>query len=489
MYRLFLLLGLLSVYNITYAGTPPTDLELCQAKTGITGITCKFSYTEPEHRTYHSPRPWMTMERNHTGMFWVDDNSFSKVDTITVKNNHYVTKEYYTGTDMLYLPYYSKTPIKIDSTILAEEVYEIAKYHPNQLLNYFLKHKPATDGSTYTHRVYSLKIADAYVDLHIGAQSMLDKIVILKNEDVFGDVAYEVSYKDYTKYGPHDRYYAQTVLYKKVNDITDTIKVHYEGTVTEAPTLIVPPSDYHILPKNPEPEYKLITHKVNEHIYMLECTQAESAATLVVFNDFCMVIDAPLNSINGELVWQEVQKIAPDKPIKYYAYGHHHPWYLGGVRPFIFRGTTILTRKENIPYINYIAAANHALQPDSMRWHAPIKPLTQTYDDKKVITDGNYEVVLYHIGEQSQHTEDYTLFYFPKEKMLLEDDLVFIAEDKPLRQAGGKQKGLYDAIQDLKLDVVTIMQTWPWGGEYHFKTTIPYSELEETVQIANEEKK
>ena len=496
-----LLATLLAILSITSYAQTPTEppsrferaLDYCVMKIAMPHIDGKvpvFSYTETEHKTYHSPRPWMTQRQQHHGKIWADHKHFAKLDTITHKGKNYITKELYDGNTLLYQPYYAKDPIKIDSNTLAAELYEIAKYHPAMLLRYAKEHPHSTEGSTYSNPVISMMIGDAAVALTADyGTEKLYRVQITKNEEVFGDVIYTIDYRHYDTYGenPNIHYYPKLITYSKVNGITDTITMQYEGMVDKAPELIPMPDDYKVYPNEPEPEYNIITHKVNDHLYMLHLTQAESASALVVFKDFCMVIDAPLNSINGELILQEAQKIAPNKPIKYFAYGHHHPWYLGGVRPFIFNGTTILTKKENIPYIDYIAAEQHTLRPDSLRRH-PTKAITETYDKKKVISDGEYEVVLYHVGMKTEHTEDYTLFYFPQEQLLIEDDMIFIKEDRPISAAGSKQAALYNTVVDLKLDVDRIIQTWPWSDRYSFKTTIPYTDLQESVKLKQDKK-
>jgi hypothetical protein len=55
-------------------------------------------------------------------------------------------------------------------------------------------------------------------------------------------------------------------------------------------------------------------------------------------------------------------------------------------------------------------------------------------------------MVVYFIGQKSQHTKDYLIYYFPKEKLLFEDDLVRIAKEGEMKKAGGRQAGLYNAI-------------------------------------------
>ncbi len=450
-----------------------------------------FRYTETEQKTYHAPRPWMTHTRNHTGKIWADHQSFSKQDTFYYNEKPYITREYYDGHQLLYLPYYAKEPIKIDSSTLAVEVYEIAKYHPAMLLHYVNTHKYDIDLSNENYPRYTVKIGDAVVTLTADYGSeKLRQVEIVKDEEVYGDVTYTIHYRRYNTYGHGAKvhYYPMQVTYSKHNGITDTISIQYEGMVAHAPALVKKPEDYTIHTNKPPIPHTIKTKKINDHIYMLHLPQGESAAMLVLFQDFSVIVDVPLNSKNGELALEEARKIAPDKPIKYYAFCHHHPWYVGGMRPFVHEGVTVLTQEENINYLNYVATAPHSLQPDAQ--HNDPQPLkTEVVGDTKTITDGEYEMVMYHIGMESEHTEDYTLFYFPQEQILFQGDMVFIKNDKPLSKAGGKQMALNKAVEKRELSVKTILQAWPWENEYNMKTIIPYSELEETVRLAKEAEK
>jgi hypothetical protein len=49
-------------------------------------------------------------------------------------------------------------------------------------------------------------------------------------------------------------------------------------------------------------------------------------------------------------------------------------------------------------------------------------------------------------------------------------------------KAGDRQTGLYNAIQELGLDVTTVVQSWPVAA-MGVKTVIPFSELEQSVKM------
>lgn len=462
-----------------------TPLKSCAAKLVPSGKSVKFDYTYSQNRTYHSPKPWMVRNTKHIGSIWVDAQSFTMTDTISYRGKDYVTKEQLSTNALLYVPAGKKEPVHITKSQFAEEVFEIAKFHPAMLLQYFVGQKKQGFKDLKEQFEYIQYINGIKVSLYINKLSnLLDKVVVTKNEDVYGDVTYTTTYIKYAPYNNNQNFYALETQYQRLQpEITDTLHFSFVEMVDTTPVFIEQPEGYTIKEDNPAAEYVLNREKISENLYALHLPQAESAALLVEFKNFFVVIDVPMNSRNGALVLQEAGKIAPNKPVKYYAFCHHHPWYVGGIRPFIHIRATVLSQSSNREYLQFIADNPHGIEPDSL--HIDQKPLLiEEVGKTRTITDGEYNMVMYHIGEKSKHTEDYTLFYFPNEKIVFQGDMVFIKNDKALNKAGGKQIALYDAIQELGIDVETIVQAWPWKNNYNMKTIIPFTELEETVELS-----
>jgi hypothetical protein len=108
----------------------------------------------------------------------------------------------------------------------------------------------------------------------------------------------------------------------------------------------------------------------------------------VEFADFFLVGEVPLNSENGELIISEVRKISQKKPVKYFVFGHYHPRYLGGIRPFIRKGANVICSKMDEEYLEYIARSPHTLNPDSL--HLERRPLKiVSIKDSLSISDGS----------------------------------------------------------------------------------------------------
>ena len=171
----------------------------------------------------------------------------------------------------------------------------------------------------------------------------------------------------------------------------------------------------------------------------------------------------------------------PDKSIRFFAFGHHHPHYLGGVRPFIHEEATILSAMGDFDYVSFLARNPRTLKPDSLQLDRKTLKIN-ILGENRTITDDDYSMQIINIGEYSHHTQDYLIFYFPAEKVIFEGDLVWIPNDgRPTRKVSSRQKGLYEAIRNLNLNVETIFQSWPIH-EFNYKSKISFKELEESVR-------
>lgn len=76
---------------------------------------------------------------------------------------------------------------------------------------------------------------------------------------------------------------------------------------------------------------------------------------------------------------------------------------------------------------------------------------------------------------ESGHTDEYFIFWFPRQKVLLSGDLLFYRPGKPLT---GRSKQLCATIARLGLDVETCIATWPLDG-YGTRNVVTGAELRE----------
>jgi glyoxylase-like metal-dependent hydrolase (beta-lactamase superfamily II) len=189
--------------------------------------------------------------------------------------------------------------------------------------------------------------------------------------------------------------------------------------------------------------------KMGDGVYLIE--QFGYRVMFAEFDDYIVVLEAPTS---GEVAKAEIRLIKqtiPNKPIKYVGFSHFHFDHTGGLREFIAEGAIVVVPPANKTFVEQIAKSKFTLKPDKLALN-PRLPVVETFDKKRIFTDGKRTVELYNIGRTS-HVNDMVMFYFPKEKILFQGDMF-----SPL-DAGGIppiieiNHELANKVDELKLDV------------------------------------
>jgi glyoxylase-like metal-dependent hydrolase (beta-lactamase superfamily II) len=441
-----------------------------------------FSCNEVKRRFYHSFELWQFMTSKTTASVQVGPDIFTRIDTATGGKN--LTKTMLGKDILLYQRSGDTTVSEVDSGDLRDEQFEIGRYTPIYLINYFAEKKAAKDiMSSAEHTVYVLPIGKTVVRLFIrNSDYLLEKVTLFNDDELYGlygDITRSFNYSDYKN--TNGLMYPATAAIEKINGkLHDTVLVSSAQIVDNITPILQVPKGYTIKQEE-EKQIDVSIEKYSKNINLVHLKHDNFVSTVVEFKDFLVVADAPLTSKNGELIINEAKKIAPGKPIKYFLFSHFHNWYLGGFRPFVHKGATILTRPEDNAYLAELAKAPRTLSPDSLFLQP--KPLkTEVINDSMTISDGDFTMKIYHIGKKSEHTADYLTYYFPSEKLAIEGDLVWIKKEGPLAKAGKTQVGYYQAVKDLGLDVTTVLQAWV-SNPKDIKYLIPFDELQRSVLL------
>tara|TARA_R110002050_G_scaffold2603_6_gene14878 strand:+ start:27267 stop:28730 length:1464 start_codon:yes stop_codon:yes gene_type:complete len=441
-----------------------------------------FSFSEKRNELEHSFKPWKESSYTSTGLVWCNADNFMKSDSLLVRGKKYNSKIQLNKSTLLFLNYGHQQLSEITINMYENQILNTIRYSPIYLINYFFRNEVFfSNESSSDFTIYQTTINEAIVKLHIrNSDNLLDKVTILSYDDLFGDVLNTFRYNDYSV--AKELSYPKTIHIEKINGkVRDEVKIsNLVKVIKKIPHLLEQPINY-VLKEDTKiiPEIKVV--KYSDNIHFIELKHTDDRVMVVEFSDFLLVAEAPLNSQNGELIISKAKAIAPNKPIKYFVFGHYHPHYLGGMRPFIHKGAKIICSKNNQEYVAYLAKAPHTLSPDSLQIE-PKPLLTEEVKDSMTVTDGEFEMKIYFIGEKSQHTNDYLIYYFPTEKLLFEDDLVKIAREGEVKKASGRQVGLYNAIMELGLKIDVIIQSWP-VKDYGLKTVIPFTDLEKSMNI------
>ena len=177
----------------------------------------------------------------------------------------------------------------------------------------------------------------------------------------------------------------------------------------------------------------------------------------IEFDNYVTVIEAPLNEERSLAVIDELNRLIPNKPIRFIVTTHHHWDHLGGLRAFVHEGATVITHDSNKPYYQEVLRAGiWTLEPDRFSLHPPEEwsegYIFETLNEKYVLADRTTTVELYNV-QGLAHAAGMLIAYIPDEKIVVQADLYFPAASTPNASA----RTFHRNLQRLDLDVETIV--------------------------------
>ncbi len=210
--------------------------------------------------------------------------------------------------------------------------------------------------------------------------------------------------------------------------------------------------------------------EIAPHLFTIDIASMDTRVTIAEFADYLFVIEGVYNSHNCDLIAQKVKETFK-KPVKYFAFSHLHGQYIGGVRSWITEGAKVLVPPTTAPMVDTIVHSSHSLRPDALS-RSPRKAMIETIEINKRIEDTTNAIHIYNV--ESQHTDEYFIFYFPNQKILLTGDLLFYRPGQPVK---GRSKKLCETVQKLGLDVDKYYCAWPLNS-YGTKNIVSREEME-----------
>src|SRR2546425_6062904 len=247
----------------------------------------------------------------------------------------------------------------------------------------------------------------AKVNGYINDQNYVERVETWIDNPVLGDMLFDSTYSGYKDFGGVK--FPTRIVQKQgdypILDLTVTdVKPNLAANI-QAPNAPAPPAA------------QTTSEKLGDGVYLI---LGGYAALAVDFKDSIVVIEGPQSEERANAIITEAKRLIPNKPIKYVVNTHAHYDHSSGIRTFMAEGATIVTHQVNKPFLEKIATLPHTLSPDRQE-QAKKKPAFETMTEKKVMTDGNHVIELYHMTNIGHH-DGLIMVYLPKEKVLVEAD-------------------------------------------------------------------
>ena len=321
----------------------------------------------------------------------------------------------------------------------------------------FLKAAAANDATATTanvggrnvHTVSFAALGKYTVTGIINDQNLVERVETRITNTVLGDMLVEMVYSDYRDFVGVK--FPTRIVQRQGGHLTLDLTVSdVQPNSAAAAALEIPE---HIQATTALP-VRVEAHKLADGLWAL--ARAGLDSYLIEFNDYLVVIEAPLNEEHANAIIAEVKRLVPNKPIRYLVNTHHHFDHAGGLRGFVAEGVTIITHEMNKPYYEEIFRNPFQLNPDRLA-RSNQRAVIEGVGGKRVLTDGTTVLELYHI-RGNLHDEAMLMAYLPKEKLLIQTDAFNPRPGAPpLPSPSPFTVNLFENIQRLKLDVAQIL--------------------------------
>lgn len=121
-------------------------------------------------------------------------------------------------------------------------------------------------------------------------------------------------------------------------------------------------------------------------------------------------------------------------------FGHHHPHYTGGLRAFAAAGAIVLAPAGNARAAEALLRRPFTLAPDRLA-RSGLTPRVEAFRGRRVIEEGPTRIEAIDIGAASEHTDEYVVFYLPRQRLLFQGDLGWSATPGGGIRAGRRRPG------------------------------------------------
>jgi glyoxylase-like metal-dependent hydrolase (beta-lactamase superfamily II) len=321
---------------------------------------------------------------------------------------------------------------------------------------------PGSDGSS---TVAFTALGKYKVEGAIDANNLVTRVATTVANPVLGDTNLIATYSDYKDYNGV-KFPSKVAVEEGGFPLWD---LTIASVTPNAPLDLPVPA---AVASAPAPTVQVVSTKLAPGVWHV--TGGSHHSVVVEFADHTAVVEAPLNEERSLAVLAEARKLAPGKPVRYVLTTHHHFDHTGGLRTYAAEGATIVTHQSNVPYFTKTLVAPATISPDAQS-KAQKMPTFQGVADTYELTDGTQTIQLY-ATRGDAHTNEYTLIYLPRAKVLIEADAYSPgpSDAPPPAAPPANAVTLYDEIQRLKLNVETI-------APIHGRGAVPLAELRKFI--------
>jgi glyoxylase-like metal-dependent hydrolase (beta-lactamase superfamily II) len=301
---------------------------------------------------------------------------------------------------------------------------------------------------------------------------LLEGFEVIRDDGVYGDTTDFVRFHDYKDLAGV-KFPAKRTEYLN-DEVARELTLRFTLNTALDESLFKVPDGYS-MPADMEADSPRIK-KIGDGVYL---DTAMGGVMIVEIKDYLLVVECPDNFWMSQSTIDAVKQAIPNKPIKYIVPSHTHGDHGGGARAYFHAGATLITTPGNVEFYKKLARIKQTIRPDPLSLN-PKEPVIETFKNKRIIKGGTQTVELYDVGPTA-HSEELTIVYLPKQKILWQADLIFT----PMT-GGGLNKAMPIGVEFSKRLQALKITDFKQMVEAHHSRVITLEEFRESLRKAGQ---
>lgn len=201
---------------------------------------------------------------------------------------------------------------------------------------------------------------------------------------------------------------------------------------------------------------------ISERLFELRLPQHDARVLALDLDGSWAVLEAPVGSHVGEAIVRALEAERPGRPFAFVAVSHHHPHYVGALRPFVARGATVVCPAEVAAYVEGVLEAPRTIHPDRLARAPRAIEIVGVGRGETWSPPGHAErLVAIEADGRSAHTEAFLAFFLPDERLGFGGDLLWIPADPDVRRRSPRTTGLHAVIAESGVAIDEYLTSWP----------------------------
>lgn len=155
-----------------------------------------------------------------------------------------------------------------------------------------------------------------------------------------------------------------------------------------------------------------ISEELADGVYLITGGYVALAAE---FEDHVLVFEAGQSEARGQQILDEVNRLIPDKPVRYIVNSHPHSDHTAGLVPFIRAAATLVTHANNVDFLMTALST-----PRTLLGEATLDPQVEAVEGVGVYEDSTMRVELHSVP--NLHTDGMLVAVLPRQGILFQAD-------------------------------------------------------------------